>query len=92
MNPYSSLGCYKDTGNRALRIMAPTDVHTIDSCYNYAKLNNNSIFGMQNGKECWLDSDPNRDYKMHGVATCNTKSGFPTGSGDAWLNEIYQIN
>jgi hypothetical protein len=92
MDPYSSLGCYHDTDDRALRNTAPTEDHTIESCYNYAKSNNSKIFGMQYGNQCWIDSDPNRDYAMHGVATCITRSGFPTGSGSDFLNEIYQIN
>jgi hypothetical protein len=91
--PYDSLGCYTDTNTiRALRDMAPTEDHTIETCSKYATLNNSKIFGMQHGNQCWIDSDPSRDYKMHGSATCTTRDAFPIGSGDAWLNEIYRIN
>jgi hypothetical protein len=89
--PYSSLGCYTDTLTRALSTKVPGE-QTINSCAQYAKTNNHKIFGMQYGNECWVDSDPNKDYKMYGKAQCATRTGYPTGSGDAFLNEIYQVN
>jgi hypothetical protein len=90
--PYSSLGCYNDINdNRALRNRV-SGAHTIESCAEYAKTKNSKIFGMQYGNVCLIDSDPTRDYKMHGAVACSTRSSYPTGSGDSFLNEIYQLN
>jgi hypothetical protein len=89
--PYSSLGCYADGTPRALRSRYYS-ANTIEKCAAKARSLGSKIFGMQYGDECWIDSDPNRDYAMHGKRDCAPRVGFPVGQGGASINNIYKIN
>ena len=65
---------------------------SIEQCYQNAQNNNSKTFAMQYGDQCFIDSDPARDYKMYGSTPCAPRDGFPKGSGGAYINHMYQVS
>ena len=83
--PYSDLGCWKDTGNRALSTYTG-NVSNVAQCAEKAKANGATVFGLQYYGQCWLPRGDD-NYQKHGRAT-----GPCTDLGTAWTNHVYQIN
>ena len=92
---YTSLGCWKDTGHRAVPTLEGTDPllkggytvreFAIEKCYKVAKSRGFHIFAVQHGGWCAGMVGSER-YKKYGKAT-NCKNG----KGGAWANDVYQI-
>ena len=77
-------------------------VTSIQDCYLLASANRYSIFGLQNGGECWVSNDLQKaeDYGQCGSGTtganknCNCSNKLCANGdscGDAWANALYQI-
>ena len=96
MTQYKPLGCWKDTGNRAIPTLEGKDPlrlkgsystrdYAIDLCYQTAKAKGYHIFAVQNGGWCAGMRGSTR-YQKYGKAT-NCKNG----KGGSWANDVYQI-
>ena len=75
------IGCYKDstTGmNRALPNSNPNKVTSIIDCQNIALSNNSSIFGLQDGGQCWYGSSLNSAQQYGPTSGCAELGGFNT--------------
>jgi len=80
--PYTYIGCFKDTGNRA--IPDPKTVVNGDKAAECAKIamsKGHNIFGVQNGNECFTGKDP--EYDRYGPAQGCAQDGGP------WTNQVY---
>ena len=92
---FKSLGCWRDTGNRAvptlegkaarLKGSGSTRDFAIDLCYQAAKARGFHIFALQSGA-CYGMSRSER-YQKYGNNTKNCKYG----KGGSWANDVYQI-
>ena len=89
--PYTSLGCYVDKEDRALRTTYQ-DITTILGCRQKAHSLGAKVFGVQDGGQCWIDSDVERDYAQYGKTTCVPIEGAAAGTGGPWINHMYQVN
>jgi len=81
---YEYKGCWADTATRALPTRL-SNVNSVEACYNLAKQNNFSTFGLQFYGECWAGN--NKDWNKYGKrdnATCGEL-------GVAWVNQIYTV-
>ncbi|XP_035674439.1 uncharacterized protein LOC118414482 isoform X3 [Branchiostoma floridae] len=96
--PYISLGCWRDSGSRAIPTLEGKDklldgsyttrAGAIDKCYQVAKSRGYRIFAVQNGGWCAGSADAYRTYKKYGPYTTCGKDG----EGGAWGNEVYLIS
>ncbi|XP_078580806.1 uncharacterized protein LOC144864360 isoform X39 [Branchiostoma floridae x Branchiostoma japonicum] len=96
--PYISIGCWRDSGSRAIPTLEGKDkllddsyttrAGAIDKCYQVAKSRGYRIFAVQNGGWCAGSADAYRTYKMYGPYTTCGKDG----EGGAWGNEVYLIS
>ena len=90
--PFNYIGCYKDTGNRAL----PTpngNGKTYDTCSSITTSKNHQYFGLQyvqgnQTAECWSGSDLNK-AKQYGLATNCSQLKDGTWVGGGWSNAVY---
>ena len=84
--PIERLGCYKDTGNRALRYGPHRYGYTAETCKKACP--NYKYFALQNGNGttgwCCCDNDWNHVTK-YGVKNCGK-------TGNAWGNYVYKNN
>ena len=86
---YSDLGCWKDTGNRALPkqfqdVDGNSDREVIQKCNNIALQNGYPIFAVQYGHQCFATNDSN-SYKRYGQAwNCSS------GRGGSWAQNVYK--
>eukprot|EP00058_Branchiostoma_floridae_P010020 XP_002595508.1 hypothetical protein BRAFLDRAFT_69086 [Branchiostoma floridae] len=97
-NPkYFTLGCWKDTSNRAIAIVEGSDSRldgqysrrkdAINKCYEVAKAKGNAVFSVQNGGQCGTSSNAQSTYYKFGRSTaCKTD-----GKGGGWANQVYRI-
>ena len=82
--PYVYKGCWGDTGNRAISNYSG-QVTNAEQCYNIAKNNRATVFGLQYGGQCFTGT--NTDWNKYGK---RDDSGCgPLGSG--WTNQVYTI-
>ena len=98
IDPYTYIGCYKDTDKRALSDYFG-GLKTVSDCYNAAKAKGHKFFGLQFGDQCYGGSS---GYDVHGKAddsNCMFKYGGAAESpfasvecGSAWHNAVYKIN
>ena len=81
------LGCWGDGWDRAIK-EPKTDFkdNWIEQCYDLAAQKGNTVFGVQNGKECFTAADAEETYKKHGPKT-NCKDGV----GGDWALNVYKI-
>ncbi len=84
--PYTDLGCWKDTGDRALTGPPQQYGHTVDSCGALAKARGSSTFALQHNGWC-VTSKPGDNYKKYGSAP----GACPT-LGGGWVNHVYSVN
>jgi len=93
--PSSYIGCYGDTGTRALPNLLGTQNETVSTCKDKASAKGYSYFGLQyanpNYLECWGGSDL-QQAKKYGVATNCTTQSDGTVVGGGWSNAVYSIN
>nr|XP_039249479.1 uncharacterized protein LOC120327143 isoform X1 [Styela clava] len=91
------LGCWKDTGNRAIpsadHILAKkfgpyqSRVGSIQKCAQYAKSKEYSVFAVQNGGWCATSKNAEDTFDKYGpYSTCR-----PDGEGGPWGNQVYRI-
>ena len=95
LTEYKALGCWKDTGSRAIPTLEGKDTrlkggytsrdYAIDLCYQSAKAKGYHIFAVQNGGWCAGMKGSTR-YQKYGKAT-NCKYG----KGGSWANDVYLI-
>ncbi|XP_019614540.1 PREDICTED: uncharacterized protein LOC109462428 isoform X1 [Branchiostoma belcheri] len=92
-----SLGCWKDTGNRAIPTIEGSDARldgsygarrdAINKCYQAAKSRGYTYFALQNGGWCATSATAGKTYQKYGPSTtCRTD-----GEGGPWGNQVYQI-
>jgi hypothetical protein len=92
--PSDYLGCYVDTGNRAMPYLQGYMDYA--ACKKKATDNGAApYFGLQNSTsgtnaECWLASNID-NIRQYGKATNCTKIGDGTYSGGGWSNAIYSL-
>ncbi|CAH1256932.1 Hypp1756 [Branchiostoma lanceolatum] len=92
-----SLGCWRDTPNRAIPSLEGTDLrldgffknrdNAIDKCYQVALANDFPMFAVQNGGKCSGSADGLSTYNRYGPATTCAADG----KGGRWVNEVYLI-
>ncbi|XP_035699356.1 uncharacterized protein LOC118431996 [Branchiostoma floridae] len=94
---YISLGCWRDTGDRAIPTLEGSDPRldgpyqnrqdAIRKCYNVAKDRGFSYFAVQNGGWCASSPIAGETYQKYGrSSTCGND-----GEGGPWGNEVYKI-
>lgn len=82
--PYGDLGCWNDSGNRAIGNGSYTDEGSVENCYIKAKAANVKVFGVQYGGQCFLGTPGNDNYTKYGKAA-------PCGPlGGTWVNHVYE--
>ena len=93
---YRSVGCWKDTGNRAIPTLEGKDPvrlkgsyqrrpDAVKMCYEAAKARGYHVFAVQNGGWCAGMRGSTR-YQKYGKA-----SNCRNGKGGAWANDVYLI-
>jgi len=92
---YRSLGCWGDTGDRAMPIIEGTDprltgnyqerADAINKCYEVAKERGMKIFSVQHQGHCQADSTLDK-YKKYGPSRA-----CANGKGGPWANDVYLI-
>ncbi|XP_028409034.1 adhesion G-protein coupled receptor D1-like [Dendronephthya gigantea] len=82
------LGCFKDTSTRAMPVALPRDrSDLLKSCKQEAAFRGYTVFGIQNGVECWSGPDAASTYKKYGVSDkCRN------GLGGPWANDVYRVH
>ncbi|XP_066297373.1 uncharacterized protein [Branchiostoma lanceolatum] len=93
---YTSLGCWKDTNDRALTMLEGSDPrldgkygerqNAIDKCYQVALSRGFTVFAVQHSGQCFGSADANT-YNKHGPST----GCAADGEGGRSANEVYQI-
>ena len=86
-----SLGCWKDTYNRAISggiRMTTNNPRPIEDCQKFAASRGYKVFAVQYGRECFTSLDAHQTYKKYGRSTaCSTD-----GRGGDWAQNVYQIS
>jgi len=90
--PFNYIGCYKDTGNRALP-NSNGNGKTYDTCSSITTGKSQQYFGLQyvqgnQTAECWSGSDLNK-ATQYGLATNCSKLKDGNWVGGAWSNAVY---
>ncbi|KAL5248306.1 hypothetical protein ACHWQZ_G017479 [Mnemiopsis leidyi] len=82
------LGCWKDTGDRAVANHID-NIHTttvVDNCHDIAATSGNSVFAVQATVQCFTAADAEATYQKYGQsADCHN------GVGGPWANDVYKI-
>jgi hypothetical protein len=81
---YNYLGCYNDTGNRAIADQMSI-VSSVYDCEQLAKQKGYSVYGLQYGGYCFGSNDINA---ARGYGLQNDKSQCTT-LGGGWTNQVY---
>ncbi|KAI8522215.1 hypothetical protein Bbelb_019690 [Branchiostoma belcheri] len=94
---YTSLGCWRDSGSRAMAYLEGTNSlldgdyqsrhHAIQKCYLAALSRHFTVFGVQHGGQCFGSADGINTYNRYGPTTTCAEDG----EGGAWGNEVYKI-
>ena len=93
--PYKNVGCWKDTGNRAIPTLEGYDAglkgaystrpFAIDLCYKAASARGYKIFAVQHGGWC-AGMGRSERYKKYGKS-----DKCVNGKGGPFANDVYQI-
>ena len=94
---YETIGCYKDTGNRAIKTLEGTDPildgsylsrkNSIAKCAVAAMRAGHSMFAVQNGGWCAAGATAPQTFDKYGKsAACRAD-----GEGGGWANQVYVI-
>ena len=97
IDTYTSLGCWKDMGNKAISTLEGksslldgsygTRKNAIQKCFKAAKSLGYNIFAIQDGGRCASSATAKSTYNKYGTSTtCNQD-----GEGAAGANEVYEI-
>ena len=82
---YTSLGCWKDETNRAIK--GYEGALGINGCYERSKSKHFDTFAVQNGRNCFTSPTASDTYKIYGPSTdCSSD-----GTGGYWSQEVYKI-
>ncbi|XP_078658812.1 uncharacterized protein LOC144904091 [Branchiostoma floridae x Branchiostoma belcheri] len=94
---YTSLGCWRDSGSRAMAYLEGTNSlldggyqsrhHAIQKCYLAALSRDFTVFGVQNGGQCFGSANGINTYNRYGPTTTCAADG----EGGPWGNEVYKI-
>ncbi|XP_078616566.1 uncharacterized protein LOC144884896 isoform X2 [Branchiostoma floridae x Branchiostoma japonicum] len=94
---YISLGCWRDTSDRAIPTLEGTDPrldgdyksreNPIEKCYQVALSRGFPVFALQNGGWCAGSADGLNTYDRYGPSTTCASDG----EGGPWGNEVYRI-
>ena len=94
---YKSLGCWKDTSDRAILTLEGSSsildgsygsrTYAIQKCYEAASSLGYDVFAIQDGGDCFSSATARDTYKKHGPST----SCRDDGKGGPWANEVYEI-
>ncbi|XP_078620142.1 zonadhesin-like [Branchiostoma floridae x Branchiostoma japonicum] len=98
VDPYVSLGCWRDTADRAIPVLEGTDPrldnryyparqNPIEKCYLVAFDRGFRVFAVQDDGQCFGSADAHNTYKKYGPSTACAADG----EGGPWANEVYQI-
>ncbi|CAH1263337.1 NPTX1 [Branchiostoma lanceolatum] len=81
---YISLGCWRDTGNRAIPKLEGVDrllddsyqqrTSAIEKCYLVALSRGFTVFAVQYGGQCFGSADAHNTYKKHGSSTASANT------------------
>ncbi|XP_044165741.1 uncharacterized protein LOC114963329 isoform X1 [Acropora millepora] len=95
--PYENIGCYKDTGNRAIPTLEGKDpildggyqarINAIHKCYEAAKRRGYRIFALQHSGWCASSSTAEFTYDKYGKYDACASDG----EGGPWANQVYFI-
>ena len=94
---YESIGCYRDTGNRAILPLEGKDSildgaywtrkNPIAKCAAAAMRRDYSMFAVQHGGWCAASATAGKTFNKYGKATaCGSD-----GEGGPWANQVYVI-
>ena len=78
---YNYLGCYNDTGNRAIPNYVG-NVNNQQECQDYAISNNAALYGVQDYGQCFIGNDINQAIQYGSTSNCPDMGG-------AWTNQLY---
>ena len=94
---YETIGCYKDTSNRAINTLEGKDAildgsyrsrkNPIAKCAVAAMRKGYNFFAVQHGGWCAASATAEHTFDKHGKST-SCKSD---GEGGAWANQVYVI-
>ncbi|XP_066300147.1 uncharacterized protein [Branchiostoma lanceolatum] len=94
---YTSLGCWRDTSDRAIPTLEGTDpslnenywerLNPIDKCYLVALSHGFPMFAVQDSGECFGSADGLNTYQKYGPSMACAADG----EGGDWANDVYQI-
>ena len=94
---YESIGCYRDTGNRAILPLEGKDSildgaywtrkNPIAKCAAAAMRRDYSMFAVQHGGWCAASATAGKTFNKYGKATA---CGYD-GEGGPWANQVYVI-
>ncbi|XP_035673194.1 uncharacterized protein LOC118413770 [Branchiostoma floridae] len=95
---YTSLGCWRDTADRAIPILEGTDPlldgvnyqerdNAIEKCYQVARSRGFPVFAVQHGGSCFGSADGLNTYNKYGPSM----DCAGDGEGGGWANEVYMI-
>ncbi|XP_035666862.1 uncharacterized protein LOC118409712 [Branchiostoma floridae] len=98
VDPYVSLGCWRDTADRAIPVLEGTDPrldnryyparqNPIEKCYLVAFDRGFRVFAVQDDGQCFGSANAHNTYKKYGPSTACAADG----EGGPWANEVYQI-
>ena len=99
---YESVGCFKDSSNRAIKSVEgfhnypissllyydyKTRYQAIPKCAVFAKLQGYKMFGIQDGGMCVTGESAHKTYNKYGESD-DCKSD---GKGGPWANQVYRF-
>ena len=94
---YETLGCFKDTGNRAIPTLEGKDSildgayrarrDAINKCYKAAKKRGYKVFALQHGGWCASSASAEKTFDKYG----NSPHCGKDGEGGPWANQVYYI-
>ncbi|XP_078693730.1 uncharacterized protein LOC144923229 isoform X2 [Branchiostoma floridae x Branchiostoma belcheri] len=95
---YTTLGCWRDTSDRAIPILEGTDLRldgshyhertrAIEKCYQVALSLGYTVFAVQDGGQCFGSADGHNSYNKYGPSTACAADG----RGGQWANQVYKI-
>ena len=82
-----SLGCWRDTGNRAIAGGIRFNSLNVDDCMKYAADRGWSVFAVQYNSECFTAPDAEHTYRKYGGA-----NNCAHGRGGGWANSVYKVS
>ena len=85
-NPeYTYMGCYNDQSNRAIPNFRG-NVSSAAQCQTIANENQENVFGVQNGEQCFTGSNISQAYQYGPYSgSCGTLGG-------SWTNQVYALS